>query len=132
MSCPGITVHCPGCSGGQSIAVLGAGAIGLVVAYQAFEWVATRIWWIGGTLAACFVLSVAASTWLAGLTERREAAFAARHGILSRADVILPAPKPKPQVTQGTDPHVIEHHHYVHHLADGRDAVRVIPGKVLP
>ena len=87
MSCPGL--HCPGCTGGQSLGIL-AGVI--AVAYVADEtvmWVAERIWWIAGTLALCFVLAVAASMWLEAWADRRATRFAARHGILSRADVML-------------------------------------------
>jgi hypothetical protein len=58
MSCPGL--HCPGCSAGQSLGILAAAVIGLAAA-ETVEWVAERIWWIGGTLAACFALAIAAS-----------------------------------------------------------------------
>jgi hypothetical protein len=90
MSCPGL--HCPGCSGGQSLGILAAAVVGLAVAAKLVQWVADRIWWIGGTAAVSFALAVAASMWLEGWNARREARFAAAHGILSRADVILPAP----------------------------------------
>ena len=90
MSCPGL--HCPGCSGGQSLGILAAAAGAVVVAYDTVQWVAERIWWIGGTLAACFALAIAAGMWLEAWADRRGARFAAAHGILSRADVILPGP----------------------------------------
>ncbi len=90
MSCHGI--HCPGCSGGQSLGILAAVVVGLAVAGEVCSWVAERIWWIGGTLAVCFALAVAASMWLERLADARGARFAAAHGILSRADVILPEP----------------------------------------
>jgi hypothetical protein len=54
------------------------------------QWVAERIWWIGGTLAVCFALAVAAGMWLERWADRRGVRFAAAHGILSRADVALP------------------------------------------
>jgi hypothetical protein len=85
MSCPGL--HCPGCSGGQSLGVLAA-AVGLaVLADETVQWVAERIWWIGGTVAACFVLATAASMWLERLSDARCARFAEQRGIASRADV---------------------------------------------
>jgi hypothetical protein len=90
MGCPGITVHCPGCSEGQSLGILAAGAIGLVVAAELSMWVAARIWWIGGTAAACFALSVAASMWLEARADQRGRAWGAARGIYSRADCIAP------------------------------------------
>lgn len=90
MSCPGL--HCPGCSQGQSLGILAGAVIGLAVAAETVQWVAERIWWIGSTLAACFALAVAASMWLEAWADRRGAKFAAAHGILSRADVILSVP----------------------------------------
>jgi hypothetical protein len=90
MSCPGL--HCPGCSGGQSLGVLAAVAVGLVVAAETVQWVAENIVWIGLTVAACFALAVAASMALEAWADRRGARFAALHGIRSRADVILPDP----------------------------------------
>jgi hypothetical protein len=62
----------------------------LAVADEACTWVADRIFWIGGTVFVALALAVAASMWLQAWTDRREARFAAAHGILSRADVILP------------------------------------------
>ena len=53
---------------------------------------AERIVWIGGTVTVCFALCIAAGMWLERRADRRGARFAAAHGILSRADVILPAP----------------------------------------
>ena len=92
MSCPGL--HCPGCTGKQSLGVL-AGVVGLVyVADQLVAWVAPHIWEIGGTVAACFILAIAASMWLEAWADRRGARFAARHGILSRADVMAAAVPP--------------------------------------
>jgi hypothetical protein len=90
MTCPGL--HCPGCTEGQSLAIVGAAVGALVVAAEVVPWVAGHIWEIGLTLAACFALSVAASMSLEAWADRRGARFAAAHGILSRADVILPEP----------------------------------------
>ncbi len=90
MSCPGL--HCPGCSEGQSIGIAGGVVLGLVLLDQTVQWVAARIWWIGGTVAVCFALAVAAGMWLERQADRRGARFAEAHGILSRADVILPEP----------------------------------------
>jgi hypothetical protein len=45
-----------------------------------------------GTLAVCFALAVAAGMALEAWADRRGARFAAAHGILSRADVIVPTP----------------------------------------
>jgi hypothetical protein len=88
MNCAGL--HCPGCSGGQSLGILGGAVIGLAVAAETVQWVAERIFWIGGTLAVCLALAVAAGMWLERWADIRGARFAAAHGILSRADVILP------------------------------------------
>lgn len=88
MSCPGL--HCPGCTGKQSLGVLVGVVAVAYVADQACVWVAERIWWIAATLALCFALAVAASMWLERWADRRGARFAAAHGILSRADVVLP------------------------------------------
>jgi hypothetical protein len=88
MSCPGL--HCPGCSGGQSAGIAAAVVVGLAVAAEAVQWVADRIWWIGGTAAVCYALAVAAGMRLEARARRREAAWGAARGIYSRADVILP------------------------------------------
>jgi hypothetical protein len=88
MSCPGL--HCPGCSGGQSLGVAGGVVLGLVLLAAAVPWVAARIWWIGGTAAACFALAVAAGMWLGRRNDRRAAEWGAARGIVSRADMILP------------------------------------------
>jgi len=88
MSCPGL--HCPGCTGGQSLGIL-AGVVAVAwIADETVQWVAERIWWIGGTAAVCFALAVAASMWLEAWADRRGARFAAAHGILSRADLVAP------------------------------------------
>ena len=85
MSCPGL--HCPGCTGGQSLGVLAVVVGAVVVADQVSAWVAERIWWIGGTAFACLALAVAATMWLERLSDARCAGFAERRGIASRADV---------------------------------------------
>jgi hypothetical protein len=85
MSCPGL--HCPGCTGKQSLGVLAAAVVVAWIAAETVQWVAERIWWIGGTIAACFALAVAASMWLERLSDARCARFAERRGIASRADV---------------------------------------------
>ena len=90
MSCPGL--HCPGCSDAQSAGILAAVVVGLVVADRLVPWVADRIWWIGGTVAACLILATAAGMWLERLADRRAAEWGAARGIRSRADVILPEP----------------------------------------
>ena len=90
MSCPGL--HCPGCSSGQSAGIAAALGVGLVVAASAVPWVEARIWWIGGTLAVCFALSVAASMWLEARSDRRGRQWGADRGIYSRADYIAPLP----------------------------------------
>jgi hypothetical protein len=90
MTCPGL--HCPGCTEGQSLAITGAAVVGLVLAAEAVQWVAERVLWIGGTMAACLALSVAASMWLEARADRRGRAWGAARGIYSRADVILREP----------------------------------------
>jgi hypothetical protein len=96
MPCAGL--HCPGCSSGQSLGILGGVVLAAVVADETVQWVAGHIWEIGGTLAVCFALAVAVSMWMERWADVRGARFAARHGILSRADVILPE-APMPAVT---------------------------------
>ena len=86
MGCPGL--HCPGCSGGQSLAILGGVVAALAVAYEALEWVRRDIWWISSTAAVCYALAIAASMWLYRWADHRGARFAAAHGIVSRADVM--------------------------------------------
>jgi hypothetical protein len=85
MSCPGL--HCPGCSGRQTLGILAGAAIGLVVADKVSTAVAGHIWEIAVTVAVCFVLSVAASLWLERRSDAICTAFGVRHGIASRADV---------------------------------------------
>jgi hypothetical protein len=121
VSCPGL--HCPGCSEGQSLGILAGAVVVLAAAGQVVQWVAERIWWIGGTLAVCFALAVAAGMWLERLADRRGARFAAAHGILSRTDVMLAQPPPqRPAIEQ----HV--HHHY--HAADGEQPAAIEPPHV--
>lgn len=86
MTCPGL--HCPGCSDGQSLGILGTGAVVLIIADRTVQFVADRIWWIGGTAAACFAVSVAVSMALEAWSDRRGARYAAAHGIMSRADAL--------------------------------------------
>ena len=128
MSCPGL--HCPGCSEGQSLGIAAA-AVGIaVIAGETVQWVAERIWWIGGTLAACFALSVAASMALEARAARREARFAVAHGILSRADVILPVPVRAVVAESVPERPAIENHYHVHyHAADGQQAPAITEGK---
>ncbi len=126
MPCPGF--HCPGCSEGQSLGIAAAAVVGLVLADQAVQWVAERIWWIGGTLAVCFALAVAASMWLETQAARRGARFAAAHGILSRADVILPEPVRAVVVEPAPERPAIEqhvHYEYHYHAADGQQAAAI-------
>lgn len=86
MTCPGL--HCPGCSGGQSLAILGGTVAVIVVACETVTWVAEHVWEIGLTVAACFALAVVAGMYLERWAEARGAAFGERHGIYSRADVL--------------------------------------------
>lgn len=125
MTCPGL--HCPGCTEGQSLAIVGAAVGALVVVAEVVPCVAGHIWEIGLTVAACFALSVAVSMSLEAWADRRGARFAAAHGILSRADVILPEPTraavPVPQVTATLTPPAIERHYHIHlGEADAPDA----------
>ncbi|HZR50085.1 MAG TPA: hypothetical protein VFB06_11255 [Streptosporangiaceae bacterium] len=85
MSCPGL--HCPGCSEGQSLGILGTVAVAVIIADETVRWAADRIWWIGGTAAACFALSVAVTMWLERRADARGVRYAELHGIASRADV---------------------------------------------
>lgn len=137
MACPGL--HCPGCSEGQSLGILGAAVIGTVVAAEMCAWVAERIWWIGGTVAACFILATAASMWLERLSDARCARFGERRGIASRADVDALTPagvawllrhEPQPQVSQGTAPLTapltIELHQHNYYGAASPEPARVI------
>jgi len=101
MSCPGL--HCPGCSGGQSLGIAAGVVVGLVVAAETVRWVAERIWWIGSTMAVCFVLAVAASMWLERRADRRGAAWGAARGIYSRADMLMPYPARAAAVSAGPE-----------------------------
>ena len=94
MSCPGL--HCPGCTGGQSLGIAAGVLLGLVVAAETLQWVAQRVWWIGSTMAVCFALAIAASIWLERRADRRGAAWGAARGIYSRADMVLPYPAVAP------------------------------------
>lgn len=85
MSCPGL--HCPGCSGGQSLAVLGGLGVAVFAAYKIVPWVADRIWWIGGTVAVSVALSAAACLALAAWTDRRTARFAAYRAAVRAREV---------------------------------------------
>ncbi len=49
--------------GGQSLGIAGGVVLGLVLLDQTVQWIVDRIWWIGATVAVCFALAVAASTW---------------------------------------------------------------------
>lgn len=85
MSCPGL--HCPGCSEGQTLGILAGAVAACAVACAVVPWAAEHIWEIAATVAACLVLSVAASMWLERRSDARCTAFGVRHGIASRADV---------------------------------------------
>jgi MFS family permease len=130
MSCPGL--HCPGCSGGQSLGILAGAVIGLVVVAETVQWVAERIFWIGGTLAVCFALSVAASMWLETRADQRGRAWGAARGIYSRADYIAPEPLCAvtatviPQASQGTQAPAIEQHVHFHFDPGDREAAQFI------
>jgi hypothetical protein len=125
MGCPGL--HCPGCSGRQSIGILVVLGGGLYLAAEALAWVAERIWWIAGTLAVSFALALAGCVALARWTDRREARFAERRaelGALAAAAEQLP---------RAERPAIEQHVHYHVHL-DGRQAVTrtVLPGQAGP
>lgn len=98
------------------------------------SWVLRHMLWIA--IPAGVTLAVAAGGliwWMRGAARRKaryDAAYAVAFSRIRESRTMTATAKP--QVTQGTAPHVIEHHHYVHYLADGQDAVRIIPGKVLP
>jgi hypothetical protein len=83
--CAGL--HCPGCSEGQSLGILGSVATGILVADQTVRWVADRIWWIGGTLAVSYAIAVAVTMWLERRADARGVRYAELHGIASRADI---------------------------------------------
>jgi hypothetical protein len=118
MSCPGL--HCPGCSGGQSLGILAGGIVAFVVAYETVAWVRRDGLEIGLTLAACFALAVAASMWLETRADQRGRAWGAARGIYSRADYIAPEPLCAvtatviPQASQGTQAPAIENHVHFH------------------
>lgn len=134
MICPGL--HCPGCTGSQSAVIGGAGVVGLVLACETVQWVADRIWWIGGTVAACFAAAVAVSTALEARSERRGAAYAAAHGIMSRADALALGIVPpavagsipeRPAIEGGV--HVHYHQHYHAAPEQAVQAVTEVPGQ---
>jgi hypothetical protein len=130
MPCPGL--HCPGCTGGQSLAVLGTAVIGLAVAYETVAVVAAHIWEIGLTTAACLALSVAASVALERWSDRRAAAWGAARGIYSRADMILPAREVPAALPPAGAPAIEQHVHYeIHYHQAGRAPVSGdVPGLV--
>jgi hypothetical protein len=108
MSCSGL--HCAGCGAGASVPPIAlAGLLG-------FTWVAGHIIEVAVVSAACGALAVVAVVALMRWQERREAAYAAAHGIRSRADVILPAPAPRRELPQVVNIYV----------TDGGTAARVI------
>lgn len=123
----GYGFHWSPCSDGQSLGILAAVVVGLVLADQAVQWVAERIWWIGGTLAACYALAVAASMWLAARQDRRDRAWGHARGIYSRADYIAPAPV-RAAVAASAPPAIEQHLHLHYHAAPGSPARIVIPG----
>lgn len=127
MSCPGL--HCPGCSGGQSLGVLAAAVIGLAAAYETVGWVAGNIWWIIPTVVACYVLAVAAAVALERRSDRRAAAWGAARGIYSRADGILPPPQRAPAAfpAAGSPPAIEQHVHLHYHAADGEQVPSIVP-----
>ena len=130
MSCPGL--HCPGCSGAQSLGILAGAGIVLGVAYETAAIVRDYIVPIAVVTAACFALAVAASVWLERWSDRRCAAWGAARGIRSRADVILPpARAPAAFPAAGTPAAIEQHVHYEIHLhqADGQQAPAITEGK---
>lgn len=125
MTCFGL--HCPGCSEGQSLGVFGGGIAVLILADRTVQFVAERIWWIGGTAAACFAVSVAVSMALEAWSDRRGARYAVAHGIMSRADVIaagLEHQMPVGQPRRRELPPVTEQHtrYHIHADSDLADA----------
>lgn len=134
MICPGL--HCPGCTGKQSLGALIGVVVVVYVADQLCAWVADRIWWIGGTIAACFILATAASMWLERLSDARCARFAERRGIASRADVdeLTPAGVAwllaREQQRPAVGPAVVNFNFYAAASPEPARAVRtVIPGQ---
>ncbi len=104
--------------------MLAAVAGAAVAADKTCAWVAERIWWIGGTVAVSFALAVAVSMALEAWAGRRAARFAARHGILSRADVIAAAPV-RPAISP-----VVNFNFYAAPAGERAAVIRtVIPGK---
>ena len=53
------------CSGLRSLGIIAGLGVATLAAYKAMPWAAERIWWIGGTVAACAGLAVASCLWLA-------------------------------------------------------------------
>lgn len=101
-----------------------------MVAAETVTWVAEHIWEIGLTVAACFALAVAASMWLERWADRRGARFAAAHGILSRADVILAAPPPAAGLPRQQRAAIAPVQIHFHGLDDEQQAE--IMGRALP
>lgn len=102
MSCPGL--HCPGCSGGQSLGILAAGVVGLVLADEACVWVADRIWWIGGTLAVLVGLSAAAAITLGRWADRRDERRAVAWRALKAAEASVIGTRVPDSVTSAERP----------------------------
>jgi hypothetical protein len=103
--CAGL--HCPGCSEGQSLGIFGSVAAGVLAADQTVQWVADRIWWIGGTLAASYAVAVAVTMWLERRADARGVRYAEQHGIASRADVEELTPAGVAWLTSHEQPHAL-------------------------
>jgi hypothetical protein len=88
MTCPGL--HCPGCTEGQSLAITSVVVVGLVLAAETVQAVAERVLWIGGTMAVCLALSVAASMWLEARADRQRPGMGSRprHLLARRRDPV--------------------------------------------
>ena len=118
MSCPGL--HCPGCSGGQSLGIVAAAGVILGVAYETVAVVKEYIIPIAVLAAVCFALAVAASVWLERWSDRRAAAWGAARGIRSRADVILPPTRDPAAFPAAGVPAIEQHVHYEIHYHQER------------
>jgi hypothetical protein len=83
-------VKCPGL---RSLGIIAGLGVATLVAYKAMPWAAARIWWIGGTVAACAGLAVASCLWLARRAVVCVSGFGAPRAIAAgrvRAEVVEP------------------------------------------
>lgn len=98
------------------------------------SWVLRHMLWIAIPAGAVLVVAAGGLVWWLRGAARRKARYDAAYTAAfarERESRAVTATATSPQVSQGTLP-AIEYHVHHHYYADGQDAARAIPGKVLP